>query len=303
MINAWVIQHLRALAITARQVALAPLAHLFHALVIGVAITLPLLLHVTVLNLDRLSRDAQADARIALYLAPGATARDVEVIAARLTAHPLVAGQQFISRDQALADLKRRHGIGDLIDALPGNPLPDAFIVRARTTRAADLESLRGEASKWPRVALAQLDSAWAARLEAGLSLARELTLGLAGLLAAALVAITFNTIGLQVASRREEIEVSRLIGATHGFIRRPFLYAGTLQGAAGGAFAGLLTMLCVRWVNSQLPALGALYSTDLAAQPLPVMDLMAVVGFSALLGWLGAWLAATRHLWRVDPD
>ena len=300
--KAWINQHRRALAVTAWQVLQAPFAHLFQVLVIGVAILLPLLLHLTVQNLQRLGGDSQADARIALYLAADATGKDADVVAARLKAHPGVAGHRFVSREEAIKDLRRIHDIADLVDALPKNPLPDAFIVRAKSTDPGEIDALRREAAKWPKVALAQLDSAWAARLDAGLRVARALGTGLAALLAGALLAITFNTIGLQVVNRQEEIEVSRLIGATHGFIRRPFLYAGTLQGAGGGLVACGLAALCVAWVNRQIPSLAALYGTEVVVQPLPLPDILAVTGFAALLGWLGAWLAVSRHLWRSHP-
>jgi cell division transport system permease protein len=204
-----------------------------------------------------------------------------------------------VSRADALKDLRRMHDIADLVDALPNNPLPDAFIVRAKSSAPDDIEALRREAAGWPKIALAQLDSAWAARLDAGLSLARALAGGLAAVLAGALLAIAFNTIGLQVVNRREEIEVCLLIGATHGFIRRPFLYAGVLQGAVGGAIACILAALCLAWVNRQLPGIAALYGTEAVLLPLSSRDALAVTGFAALLGWLGAWLAVSRHLWR----
>ncbi|MBC7781751.1 MAG: ABC transporter permease [Proteobacteria bacterium] len=301
--NAWLAQHRRALTLTGRQIAASPVARTFQALVIGVAITLPLLLYLTVQNLARLAGQSDADARIALYLAADATAKEAAAISTRLDAHAGVAGHRFVARDEALRDLKQRHDIADLVDALPKNPLPDAFVVRAASLRPGDIEALRSEASAWPKVALAQLDSAWAARLDAGLDLARSLALGLGTVLAAALLAVTFNTIGLQIVNRREEIEVSRLIGATHGFIRRPFLYAGVVQGAAGGALACAFAGVCVFWVNEQLRGVAALYGTELAARALPAGDALAVIGFSALLGWLGAWLAVTRHLLRLDSQ
>ncbi len=297
--KAWLNQHRRAIAVTGTQAARAPFAHLFQVLVVAVAILLPLLLHLAVQNLQRLGGATEADARIALYLAPEATAKDAEAIAARLDAHAGVAGHRFVSREDAIKDLRRIHEIADLVDALPKNPLPDAFIVRAKSTDPGEIDALRGEAAKWPGVALAQLDSDWAARLDAGLRLARALTAGLAALLAAALLAITFNSIGLQVVNRREEIEVCQLIGATPGFIRRPFLYAGLLQGAAGGLAACALAVLCVAWVNRQLPGVATLYGTEWVMQLPAATDVMAVTGFAALLGWLGAWLAVSRHLWR----
>lgn len=297
--KAWLNQHRRAFGVTAAQAVRTPFAHLFQVLVIGVAILLPLLLHLTVQNLQRLGGNLQADARIALYLDTDATAMDAERIAARLKDHPAVAGHRFVSRADALKDLRRMHDIADLVDALPNNPLPDAFIVRAKSSAPDDIEALRREAAGWPKIALAQLDSAWAARLDAGLRLARALAGGLAALLAGALLAIAFNTIGLQVVNRREEIEVCLLIGATHGFIRRPFLYAGVLQGAVGGAIACILAALCLAWVNRQLPGIAALYGTEAVLLPLSSRDALAVTGFAALLGWLGAWLAVSRHLWR----
>lgn len=300
--KAWLNQHRRALAVTVGQAARAPFARLFQVLVISVAILLPLLLHLAVQNLQRLGGATQADARIALYLAPEATGKDTDLIAARLKAHPQVAGHRFVSREEALKDLRRIHDIADLVDALPKNPLPDAFIVRAKSTDPGAIDALRREAAQWPMVALAQVDSAWAARLDAGLRLARTLTAGLAALLACALLAIALNTIGLQVVNRREEIEVCRLIGATHGFIRRPFLYAGTLQGAAGGLIGCALAALCVAWVNRQMPGLAALYGTEFVVLPLGLPDVLAVTGFAALVGWLGAWIAVSRHLWRGGP-
>jgi cell division transport system permease protein len=300
--KAWINQHRRAIGVTAGQVFRSPFTHLFQVLVIGVAILLPLLLHLTVQNLARLGGNVQADARIALYLAGDATGRDADQVAARLKDHPAVAGYRFVSREEAIKELRRIHDIADLVDALPKNPLPDAFVVRAKSSAPDALEALRREASGWPKVALAQLDSAWAARLDAGLRLARALAAGLAALLAGALLAIAFNTIGLQVMNRREEVEVCRLIGATHGFIRRPFLYAGALQGTVGGAIACALASLCVLWVNRQLPGIAALYGTEVVLQPLAWQDAAAVTGFAALLGWLGAWLAVSRHLWRRGP-
>jgi cell division transport system permease protein len=163
--KAWLNQHRRALAVTAWQVLQAPFAHLFQVLVIGVAILLPLLLHLTVQNLQRLGGDSQADARIALYLAADATGKDADVVAARLKAHPGVAGHRFVSREEAIKDLRRIHDIADLVDALPKNPLPDAFIVRAKSTDPGEIDALRREAANWPKVALVQLDSAWAAQL------------------------------------------------------------------------------------------------------------------------------------------
>jgi len=125
----------------------------------------------------------------------------------------------------------------------------------------------------------------------------------LAALLALALVAVTFNTIRLQILTRRDEIEVSKLIGATNPFIRRPFLYLGALQGLGGGCAAWAIVTLAMIVLNVQLAELTTLYGTAFKLQPLTAADSAVLLLFSAALGWLGAWLSVSRHLWQIEPQ
>jgi cell division transport system permease protein len=161
---------------------------------------------------------------------------------------------------------------------------------------------LRDEIAQWPRVVHAQLDVAWARRLDATLRFGRMLVLAVGGLLALALVAVTFNTIRLQVLTRREEVEVVKLIGATDAFIRRPFLYFGALQGGAGGFVAWLLVSAGVWLVNQNLGELSHVYASLFHLKPLPALDTAALIALPAALGWLGAWLSVSRHLSRIEP-
>ncbi len=172
-------------------------------------------------------------------------------------------------REQALKELKASTGLADVVDSLPQNPLPDAFVVLPRDTQPEALEKLRDEVRGWPKVTHVQLDTAWARRLEAGLKLARLAVWLLATLFAFALVAVTFNTIRLQILTRREEIEVSKLIGATDPFIRRPFLYFGALQGLAGGVAAWAIIWAGVWLLNGALAELTQLYSARIELQHL----------------------------------
>ena len=190
-----------------------------------------------------------------------------------------------------------------MVDNLEHNPLPDAFVVTARANRAQTLERLRDEAQNWPKVAHVQVDSDWARKLEAALRLGRTAVAILGALLAAALVAVTFNTIRLQILTRREEIEVSKLIGATNPFIRRPFLWFGTLQGLAGGLLAWIIVALAVYLLNRDIAALGALYSASFSLTGLSPRDAASLLATASLLGWLGAWLSATRHLWGIGRE
>ncbi len=183
------------------------------------------------------------------------------------------------------------------------NPLPDAFVATVEDNRPEWLESLRVEAGGWPKVEHVQLDSEWARRLDAALRVGRTLTLLLAALLACALVAVTFNTIRLQILTRREEIEVSKLIGATKPFIRRPFLYFGAIQGLAGGLTAWLV-VAAGRVDPEPGPGCAGASSTPppggFGRCRLP--DAATLLAFSAGLGWLGAWLSVSRHLCEPVP-
>lgn len=270
-----------------------------NVLVIGIALALPASVYVAVKNLSGLVRQVQAEPALTLFLALDSSPDDVAAIGQRLARHPAVAAARLVSRAEALQQLERTAGLSEVVKDLGRNPLPDAFIVTARTSEPGALEALRLEAAAWPKVDEAQLDAAWLSRVNAAIEVGRGLAAVLAGLLAAALTAVTFNTIRLQILTRQAEIEVSKLIGATNAFVRRPFLYHGALQGLAGGAIAwgivaGSVTLLR-RAVGPELLALGAM-------QPIRVLGLgeaIALVAGAATLGWLGAGLSVWAHLRR----
>jgi cell division transport system permease protein len=124
----------------------------------------------------------------------------------------------------------------------------------------------------------------------------------LAGLLSFALIAITFNTIRLQILTRRDEIEVAKLIGATDAFIRRPFLYFGLIQGLLGGIVAWLIVSGSVLLLNHYLGDLASVYASEFSLLPLSIADSVTLLGFSAYLGWMGAWFSVSQHLWQFEP-
>ena len=272
----------------------------FNVVVIGVAVSLPLSLYVAVKNLGAVTGQLDAEPQLTLFMTPDATAEEAEAVGARLARHAAVGTHRFVPKAQALDGLKRNAGMAEIIDNLGRNPLPDAWIVGGRGGDPAALEALRREAASWPKVDHAQLDTAWARKLDTAVRVGRSVTLLVAGLLAVALAAVTFNTIRLQILTRREEIEVSKLIGATDGFIRRPFLYFGLLQGAAGGLAACGLVWGALAALEAQVgPALLAL-APEGGLMGLQAEETATVLAAAAGLGWLGAWLSVTQHLWRI---
>ncbi|MGE5471167.1 MAG: permease-like cell division protein FtsX [Bacteroidota bacterium] len=298
--NAWLSQHRAALAAAFQRLWSTPLNTLLSLLVIGIALTLPGFGYVLLDNLRDLGRNATGVQQISLFMQIDASKKEVGEIENRL--RQAANGKwRFVPKEEALKRMQTSEGMADIVASLPRNPLPDAFIVEPSNTDPEALEILRKEISGWPRVAHVQLDSAWVKRFDAFLKLGKLALAMLAGIFAAGLVAVTFNTIRLQVMAHAAEIEVARMIGATDAFIRRPFYYFGALQGALGGLLAALLVIGALRLLAGPVGELAALYggSFSLRAPGLSAVALLA--GSGAFLGWLGAQLSVSLSLRKFD--
>ncbi len=298
----WFTAHRMAFTGTLNRLAGAPLTTLFNIAVIGTALALPTGFYVLLTNLQGLAQQYAPEPQVSLFLAAEAAATDVRNIEDRIKAHAGVASFRYVPRAQALETLRTRAGLADLLAGLALNPLPDGFVVIPAAGNASALEALRGEFKTWPKVAEVHVDSDWARRLDNLLAIGRYAVLMLAAALAFALIAITFNTIRLQILTQRDEIEVTKLIGATDAYIRRPFLYLGTLIGGTGGLAAWVMVWGALQIFNRQLAALAELYGIPLALTHLGATDSAYTLLFAAWLGWFGAWLSVRRHLIAYDP-
>lgn len=292
-------QHYAALKSALRRLAASPLNTLLALIVIGVALALPTAGWVLGDNLQRLAGSASGVQQISVFLAADAGKKEAAEIESRLR-ESRPGKWRFVAREEALKRLQASEGMADIVAGLPRNPLPDAFIVEPDEVQPEALERLAATFRNWPRVAHVQLDSAWSKRFDAFLRIGRLAVAVLAGLFAGALIAVTFNTIRLQILAQAAEIEVARLIGATDAFIRRPFLYFGALQGALGGGGAVAL-ILAAGWILAR-PAeeLLALYGGGFALRGLSWPQMGGVTGIGAALGWLGAHLSVAIHLRRI---
>lgn len=279
-----------------------PLAGFINILVIGIALSLPAGMYVLLQNAQGLVAQLSGTPQISLYLSMDVMPDDVSKIRKQLIQHAGIKNIVFISRTEALTTLGQATGLDDVISGLENNPLPDAFVITPEAGNAKSLEILRDELRQIKGVELSQLDSAWAYKLEAIVEFARMAVLVLASLLSLGLVAITFNTIRLQILTQRDEILVAKLIGATDAFIRRPFLYFGAIQGLLGGITATLIIMLSLQLLKYPLVTLSQLYASNFSLQPLNLSDSLSLLLFSLYLGWLGAWLSVARHLSQIEP-
>jgi cell division transport system permease protein len=299
----WLLHHLQVMQFTLRRLRTTPVSSLLNILVIGVALSLPTGGYLLLQNVQSLSEKLVGAPQISVFLSMNISQDDISRYSKQLEQHPAIARVEFVPREQALQQLQQSTGLADVTGGLTQNPLPHAFIVYPKSTDPLALDKLRDELKTWPKFEHVQLDSAWARKLEALLKFGRLAVLILASLLSFALVAITFNTIRLQILTQREEIEVSKLIGASNGFIRRPFLYFGLVQGLLGGAAAWLIITVSLTLLNVSLSDLTQLYASNFTLQHLSAGDSLTLLGFSAYLGWLGALLSVSQHLWQMETN
>lgn len=293
----WLRAHWNACRLALARLAAAPLNTLLSVLGIGIALALPAGGQVLLAHVAELTRGTPATPQLTVFLAVGAERQAARDIEARLKAHGGIARTEFLAREDTLQRMKTAEGLSDAIAALPQNPFPDAVVATPADDNPATLEGLATEARQWPQVEHVQVDADWARRLAALVRLAKTGVLLLATLLGIGLIAITFNTIRLQVLTRQAEVDVSRLLGATDAFIRRPFLWYGGLLGLLGGVAAWLIVAAATLWMRTPVAELAQLYGLDLMlALPAP-LDTALLLGAAAFLGWFGAALSMRQHL------
>jgi cell division transport system permease protein len=297
---AWLHQHASAARLALRRLVHSPFANLLGVLVIAFALSLPAGLYRLINAATLLGHDALHDPRLTVFMASDADDAAVRAVWDALAVHSEVLEFRYISNTDALAELKANPALADVVGTLEHNPLPHTFIVRARDSSPAGLESLRKMVGSWNKVERVQMDGEWARRLAALLGFFRHFTHGLAIVLAVALVFIVFNTVRQQVLSARDEIEVAHLIGATSRYIRRPFLYSGLLQGLMGAVLAFLLLQLGSYLFNKEVEPLGALFSLNFQLRPPTLEECLLLALVALALSWSAAFLSVSLTLKRL---
>jgi cell division transport system permease protein len=297
--KAWLEHSLHSLGLAVRRLREAPLASLFSILVIGVALSLPAGLYAVLVNLDRLAGGVDTRPQVTLFLKLELAEADGRKLADGLAGRSEFGRVRFVARDESLRRLKEG-GLADIAAGLDNNPLPDTILLTTRQDGQAALERLAADLRKRPEVDHLVMDSDWAKRLAALLDFGRNLVWMLASLLGLALAAITGNTIRRQIATLRDEIEVSRLIGATDRFIRRPFLYFGALQGLLGGLAGWAIVAGCMVLLRRHLEPLATAWGMRFDLAGLAPLDTLVLLAVSVSLGLLGAYLAVNHSLRRL---
>jgi cell division transport system permease protein len=300
----WLVRHLQVMLSTLGRLTRSPAGTLMTAGVIGIAIALPAGLHLLVKNVQAVSGPLDGGASISLFVRTEVADQAALALAERLRQRAEVAEVEFLAREQALAEFREFSGFGEALDLLDENPLPAVLLIRPAATHStpAAAQALAEALAKQPEVELAQLDLQWLRRLHAFTQAAQRGIAVLGVLLALAVVLIVGNTIRLEIQNRHDEIAVTRLVGATNAFIRRPFLYTGFWYGLFGGLLAWMVILGGVALLRGPVQRLAGLYHADFAlAAYSPGLLLMLLAG-GPLLGWLGAWSVVNRHLAQTRP-
>lgn len=305
----WLRQHRFALARAFGHLLKSPAGFALNVLALAIALALPVAGLTLLDNIRPVSAHLVTEPEISLFLKME-TSRQQAVALAPAIRRVLQQQRQdgaraeFVPREQALNALKDRSGLSEALATLGSNPLPDGYVLKLRGLQdvgeAGRIDALATQLQALPGVETVQVDSAWVKRLAALLRILRLSLLLLGVTLAVAVIAVIFNTIRLQVMTEREEIEISRLVGATNAFIHRPFYYSGLLLGLCAGGVAIGAVALGLRPLNQAVAELAQLYGSNFQLAPLGLSATLLLLAASALLGLAGAVLSVRRHLARL---
>lgn len=281
-----------------------PFATLMTTLVIGLALSLPVALKILVTNAGIATGGFAGAIDMSVYFKQDVALEAVQRLARNAGERPEVAQVKIVSADDALKEFREYSGFGSALEALEENPLPHVLHIHPSplANSPPQLEALKRYFTAWPEVDMVQMDSEWVLRFNAILDLTRRVLAITAAVLGLGVLAIIGNTIRLEILNRRAEIEVTKLVGGTNAFVRRPFLYTGMFYGVIGALLAWLVVTIGVSVLAEPVSTLARLYGSRFVLSGPTNDDVSALLGSGMVLGWLGAWISSARHLRSIEP-
>ncbi len=302
-VSIWVSRHFRTSIGSLGRLARQPFASLMIILVIAVTLALPAAISLVVKNARSVSGGWDNALDFSVFLKQQTSAGDAEALGRLIGQRADVESVRFISAEDALAEFKQQSGFGEALEQLPSNPLPHTLVVRPGPgNTSASLILLQEEVGNLPETDFVQVDTEWIQRFHAILDIVRQAIAIGAGLLGIAIVVIIGNTIRLDIENRRDEIEVTKLIGATNAFVRRPFLWTGFWYGLFGGLMALGLVQYGLFMLGDPVARLAGLYQSTIAIASLDLAEGAGIIGIGVFLGLFGSWFTAARHMRRIEP-
>ena len=303
-LDAWALGNAQVLVHSLGRMYRSPVTSLMTAAVIGIALALPTGLFVTLQNLQVVSGGWDGSSQISMFLKLDVKEADARELGKKLRSMPEFTSVRVLSQAEAMDEFRKLSGFGEALDVLDQNPFPAVLILRPaqRYSRPDRVREIVKQLRAMPQTDLVQLDLQWVKRLYTMMEIAQRGVLVVAALLALAVLLIVGNTIRLDIQNRRDEIIITKLIGATNAFIRRPFLYSGVWYGLFGGLIAWLLVILALTLLAGPVHRLAGLYGSQFTLSALDFGTVLALLGGSVLLGLGGSWLAVSRHLSAIEP-
>lgn len=301
----WLTRHLQTLIGALGDLTRNPFSSILSISVIAIALALPGGLFAALQNVNKLTSEFEHGAKISLFLAPGVSLPQARKLQQNLSANPSIKHLELITPEQAMEEFKSRSGLKDALDSLSSNPLPVVLLIHPDdeiSRSPVKLAGLIDELGKLEQVELSQFDLEWIKRLNALLELATRAVWVIAFILGLGVFLVIGNTIRLAIANRQEEIRIIKLIGGTDGFVRRPFVYSGMLQGLLGGLVALLIIFILFTFLSAPTSSLSSLYGIATSLQPLQPLPAMILVFSGASIGWLSARVTVGVYLRQFEP-
>ncbi len=279
-----------------------PLGNVLTLAVVSIALAMPACLYLLGKNVAGAAENVASPSQVSAYLVEGMPDARVMVLKDEIETWPLVKGVEYISPQQGLADLSQYAGFDQALSLLSGYALPGVLVITPESELKSDIQSIAKEVGEQKDVTDVRLDEDWLARLDAIKTLAGIVVITLSVLMLGAVFLIVGNTLRFNVLANKEEIQTMKLIGATDGFILRPYLYTGMWFGVLGATVAWLATTVMTFILNSAVEDLAALYDSQFRLNGLNWDESVLLIITGSLLGCIAARISAQRHLKEIEP-
>ncbi|CCG88943.1 permease-like cell division protein FtsX [Erwinia piriflorinigrans] len=282
-----------------------PLATLLTVMVIAISLTLPSVCYMVWKNVNQAADQWYPAPQLTVYLSKTLDDDAAENVVAQLKKEDGVDKVNYLSREEAMGEFRNWSGFGGAMDMLEQNPLPAVAIITPKLNfqNSATMDNLRDRVSKVQGIDEVKMDDSWFARLAALTGLVGQVAAMIGILMIAAVFLVIGNSVRLSIFARRDTINVQKLIGATDGFILRPFLYGGALLGFSGALLSLVLSAALLFRLESVVTQVASVFGTSFVLHGLAWDESLLLLLISAMIGWVAAWLATVQHLRRFTPQ
>ncbi|MBB1229335.1 permease-like cell division protein FtsX [Pantoea agglomerans] len=282
-----------------------PLATLLTVMVIAISLTLPSVCYMVWKNVSQAATQWYPAPQLTVYLSKTLDDTAAENVVAQLKQVEGVDNVNYLTREEALNEFRNWSGFGGAMDMLEQNPLPAVAIITPKLNfqNSDTMQSLRDRVTKVQGVDEVRMDDSWFARLAALTGLVGQIASMIGVLMIVAVFLVIGNSVRLSIFARRDTINVQKLIGATDGFILRPFLYGGALLGFSGAVLSLLLSEVLVLRLQSVVANVATVFGTTFSLEGFSWDEALLLLLIAAIIGWVAAWLATVQHLRRFTPQ